>query len=130
MSKSIRKSGNSLLFWGYIQGARKKKVCWMLNDLAFSITRNRKPQTKNPKTQKPQTKTQLDWVFLKEPPQKNKKKTKWFFMFCESWVFFGKNLYKMWMIFIILQSWVPWKNLMKNAINFHILKSHGVFPLA
>ncbi len=36
---------------------------------------------------------------------------------------FGRTSIKMWMIFMILRSQDPWKNLKKNAINFHILKS-------
>jgi len=40
----------------------------MFNELAFSITRNRKPKTKNSRTLDKNTKP--DWVFLKEPYKK------------------------------------------------------------
>jgi hypothetical protein len=61
--------------------------CWMIQLSPSQEIGNLKP-----KTQKPQTKTQLDWVVLKEPPHTKKKKTtKVIFMFCESWVFFWEE---------------------------------------
>jgi hypothetical protein len=79
-----------------------------------------------PKTWKPQTKTQLDWVFLKESPPKKEKTPSDFHV---SWKlgFFWKNHYKMWMIFIILQSWDPWKNLKEKCNQFPYFENSSFF---
>jgi hypothetical protein len=61
----------------------------MFDDPTFSITRNRKPQTKNSKTSNENT-TRLS-VFERTSPQK-RRKNQVIFMFCESWIFLEEPL--------------------------------------